>query len=331
MSNKIIYHHLHAEYGHDVLRSWQAEGNISKNQLVYPLFIAETPTAKEEITAMPNQFRWGVDRLEEALVPLVKKGLRSVLLFGVPTGKKDSQASFADAPDTPVIKGLQVLRKRFPDLLLITDICLCAYTNHGHCALLHENGLINNKASIQRLADIATAYAQAGAHVVAPSDMMDSRVGAIKMALLKHDLERTAIMSYSAKFASSFYGPFREAAQSAPSFGDRKAYQLPPSARKLALTAVDRDISEGANFVMVKPAGPYMDIIRDVKNRIHVPLACYQVSGEYAMLHHAARAGAIDLKTAVIECIIGLRRAGADIFITYYTPELLDWLKKYTE
>ena len=181
-------------------------------------------------------------------------------------------------------------------------------------------------ASVARLAEIATAYAQAGAHVVAPSDMMDGRVGAIKQSLYENKLIDVEIMSYAAKFASAFYGPFRDAAKSSPSYGDRRAYQLPPAARQLALKAVDRDVEEGADSVMIKPAGPYMDIIREVRNRVDVPVSCYQVSGEYAMLHHAATAGALDLQTAVMESLTGLRRAGADQLITYFTPQVLEWL-----
>jgi porphobilinogen synthase len=220
------------------------------------------------------------------------------------------------------------LRKTFPGLQVITDVCLCAYTDHGHCGILEEDGAVNNDATIARLAEVATAHAQAGAHVVAPSDMMDGRVGAIKQSLRTHGLAGVRVMSYAAKFASSFYGPFRDAAKSAPAFGDRRAYQLPPAARQLALAAVDRDIKEGADVVMVKPAGPYMDIIRETRERTSVPVACYQVSGEYAMLYHAARAGAFDLQTAVMESLTGFRRAGADLLLTYFALDVLDWLDK---
>ena len=317
---------LHPGYGHEVLRLWQAEGSVEKHRLVYPVFVTDRAGAREEISAMPGQFRWSADRLHELIDPLVRKGLRSILLFGVPSGGKDATGSGADRADNPVVRALASLRKNFPELLLIADVCLCEYTDHGHCGILDKDGSINNDASVQRLAEVATAYAKAGAHVVAPSDMMDGRVGAIKASLAHAGLGGTAVMSYASKFASCFYGPFRDAAQSKPAFGDRRAYQLPPAARGLALRAVERDIAEGADFVMVKPAGPYLDIVRDVKNAVRVPLAAFQVSGEYAMLWHAAAAGSFELKRAVLESLAGIRRAGADILITYFAPQVLDWL-----
>jgi len=263
------------------------------------------------------------------LKPLVEKGLRSILIFGVLTQTvKDSQASCALAESSPVIQAIKVIRKSFPDLYVAADVCLCGYTDHGHCGILTEEGHIDNSKSIKRIAEVALSYAKAGAHMVAPSDMMDGRIQAIKHLLSQNNLNRTCVMSYSAKFASSFYGPFREAAHSAPSQGDRKAYQLPPPARGLAIRAFQRDQEEGADILMVKPAGPYLDIIRDMKNQVNTPIACYHVSGEYAMLWHAAAAGAFDLKTAVFETLRGFRRAGVDIIITYYTPRLLDWLKE---
>ncbi len=316
-------HHLHPRYATEELRAREAEAEVAAEDLVYPLFITDRPGAREPIDAMPGQYRWSVDRLEEVVAPLVRKDLRAVLLFGVPTGHKDGRGSNAD---TPVVEAVRLLRKTLPDLQVITDVCLCAYTDHGHCGILKPDGTIDNEASIARLAEVATAYAEAGAHIVAPSDMMDGRVGAIKHALAVHGLGHVEVMSYAAKFASCFYGPFRDAAQSAPAFGDRRAYQLPPAARKLALDAVRRDIEEGADQVMVKPAGPYLDIIRETAEAVTVPVACYQVSGEYAMLHHAAAAGAFELRTAVMETLTGLRRAGAARLITYFAPRVLDWV-----
>jgi porphobilinogen synthase len=272
-----------------------------------------------------------VNKLEQALRPLVDKGLVSVLIFGVPrSAKKDGRGSPADAGDNPAILAVQRLREVFPGLLLVCDVCLCPYTDHGHCGILNEDGSINNAPSIKRLAEVAVAYARAGCHVVAPSDMMDNRVAAIKTGLLEAGLGgKVAVMSYSAKFASTFYGPFRDAAQSAPAFGDRRCYQLPPGSRGLAIRAVDRDVCEGADILMVKPGMPYLDIVRDVKNKYpHHPLAIYQVSGEYAMLYHGSKAGAFDLKTVVLESITSMRRAGAEIIISYYTPSILDWLKE---
>ncbi len=320
-------HRLHPGYGHSTTRIWQAEARLHIEQLVYPLFISDAADAQEEIGAMPGQYRWGVDRLEAALRPLVRKGLRAVLLFGVPSTGKDGRASCADAANSPVVQAVGVLQAAFPDLLIICDICLCAYTDHGHCCIFREDGSMDNAASIERLAEISVSYVRAGAHMVAPSDMMDGRVGAIKRALCEARLDHAPVMSYSAKFASCFYGPFRDAAHSAPAFGDRRAYQLPAGARRLALRAIERDVEEGADFVMVKPAGPYLDLIRDARDRVHVPVAAYHVSGEYAMLLHAAQAGAFDLKTAVLEALTGIRRAGANIIITYFAPQLLDWLQ----
>jgi len=318
-------HRLHPGYAHPVLRRWQSGPDVDPSQLVYPIFVVDDSDARQEINGMPGQYRWGVNRLEEALSSAVADGLRSVLLFGVPSGDKDAAASHADGPDSPVISALRRLRELFPDLYLITDICLCAYTDHGHCCLFGEHGRMDNEATIQRLAGIAVSYAGAGANMVAPSDMMDGRIRSIKQGLREAALGDTPVMSYSAKFASCFYGPFREAAHSIPTFGDRHAYQLPVAARGLALRAIDRDIAEGADFVMVKPAGPYLDIIREARNRVHVPVACYQVSGECAMIHHAAAAGSFELRAAVHESIDAFRRAGADVFITYFAPDLLRW------
>ncbi|MBP7274600.1 MAG: porphobilinogen synthase [Kiritimatiellae bacterium] len=318
---------LHPGYGHPVLREWQggAGTNTEPARLIYPLFVSGSPRARERIASMPGQWRWGADRVEEALAPLVKQGLRSVLLFGVPRGPKDPEGRGADDPRGPVPRAVARLRRSFPELLVITDVCLCAYTDHGHCGLLCADGSMDRAASIARLADVAEAYAAAGAQVVAPSDMMDGRVGAIRARLDASGFEPVAILSYAAKFASCFYGPFRDAAQSKPAFGDRRAYQLPPASRTLALRAVERDIAEGADAVMVKPGGPYQDIIRDVRDAVRVPVLAYQVSGEYAMLHHAAAAGAFDLRAAVEESLLGLRRAGADAIVSYFTPQILDW------
>jgi porphobilinogen synthase len=321
-------HRLHPRYATDALRAREAEGEVSIERLVYPLFVTDGTGVREAIGAMPGQYRWTPDRLEEALAPMVEAGLPAVLIFGVPSEGKDAKASMADAPSNPAVLAVRKLRELFPNLRVMTDVCLCAYTDHGHCGILNADGSLDNDASVTRLAESATAYAEAGAHVVAPSDMMDGRVGAIRHALDARGLTPVEVMSYAAKFASCFYGPFRDAAKSAPSFGDRRAYQLPPAARKLALDAVDRDIAEGAASVMVKPAGPYLDIIRETRDRVSVPVACYQVSGEYAMLYHAARAGSFELKPAVLEALTGFRRAGAEILITYFAPEVLEWLKK---
>ncbi|XP_005093063.1 delta-aminolevulinic acid dehydratase [Aplysia californica] len=323
---------LHSGYHHPALRAWQSQSaTISPDNLMYPLFIVDDPDAVQPITSMPGQSRFGVNKLVEALEPLVNKGLKSVLLFGVPEKlEKDERGSGADAADTPVIVAVQKLRQAFPDLLVACDVCLCPYASHGHCGYLRPDGTIDNEPSIERLGQIAVAYAKAGCQVIAPSDMMDGRIGAIKKALfLSGFSNRVSVMSYSAKFASSFYGPFRDAAKSAPTFGDRKCYQLPPGAIGLAERAADRDVAEGADFLMVKPGMPYLDVCRLIKQKYPThPLAIYHVSGEYAMLYHAAQAGAFPLKAAVMEALQSMRRSGVDILITYYTPQVLDWIRE---
>jgi len=298
--------------------------------LMYPLFITDDPHAEVEITSLPGQKRWGVDRLSGFIGPLVQKGLSSVILFGVPLFcEKDGRGSPADDPNGPVILAIKRLRELFPSLYIAVDVCLCEYTSHGHCGLLNPDGTIDNAPSVTRIAQVAVAYAQAGAHCVAPSDMMDGRVKAIKQGLIDAGLgNKCTLMSYSAKFSSSLYGPFREAAGSAPSFGNRKCYQLPPSGRGLARRAIIRDVAEGADIIMVKPAMPYLDILSEAKTSIAPdhPLACYQVSGEYAMVVAGARAGVYDLRTMAEESIDCMIRAGATLILSYFTPQFLDWL-----
>lgn len=303
---------------------------------MYPIFVTDANDKKTEISSMPGQYRWSVDRLEELLEPLVEDGLRSIILFGVveEESRKCDVGAFADTESSPVPRAIRSIREKFPDLYVACDVCLCGYTHHGHCGVLHSSGAINNTASINRLADISRAYAEAGAHMIAPSDMMDGRVGAIKAALAAPDAAgrdfggSVSVMSYAVKYQSCYYGPFREAASSGAKFGDRSRYQLAVGARGLGLRALQRDLDEGADVVMVKPGGPFLDIVRDVRNNTHVPVAVYQVSGEYAMLYHAAQAGALNLDEAVMESLVGMRRAGADLLLTYYTPHVLQWLKE---
>jgi len=324
-------HLLHPSLAHPLAREWQGECEIRPRDLMYPIFVNDRTNSVEEVKSLPGQHRYSVDRLDEMIEPLVEKGLRSVLIFGVVQSScKDNTGSFASDFNSPVHKALEHLSKKYPQLFLATDLCLCPYTNHGHCGVLKGNGMeFDNQHSINRLADIGLSYAQAGAHCIAPSDMMDGRIGAIKNELAKHGFgSRVSVMSYSAKFASAYYGPFRDAACSGAQFGDRSGYQLTVPARHLALRAVERDIAEGADMVMVKPGGPYLDIVREVRDRVNVPVALYQVSGEYAMLYHAAQAGAFSLEEAVMESLVCARRAGTDILITYYTPHVLDWLQK---
>lgn len=278
---------------------------------------------------MPNVNRYGLKKLIDHLQPLIEKGLQSILLFGVIEKlTKDEEGTNADSHVNPVIRALPLLRQQFPSLLIACDVCLCPYTSHGHCGIL-ENGFINNEKSIERISTIALSYARMGAHIVAPSDMMDNRIAAIKGKLIENGMENLcSVLSYSVKFASSFYGPFRDAAKSAPSFGDRKAYQLPLGSRGLAIRAARRDVDEGADMLMVKPGMSYLDIVREVKNEFpEYPMFIYQVSGEYSMLIHGAKAGAFDLKSILNEVFTSMRRAGADCIITYFVPSLLEWMK----
>lgn len=278
---------------------------------------------------MPSVYRYGLKKLMEHLNPLVEMGLSSILLFGViDTLPKDDKGTNADSNSNPVIRALPLLRQRYPNLLIACDVCLCPYTSHGHCGII-ENGFINNEKSIERIASIALSYARMGAHIVAPSDMMDNRIGAIKRYLIENGMENLcSVLSYSVKFASSFYGPFRDAAKSSPQFGDRRAYQLPSGSRGLAIRAARRDVDEGADMLMVKPAMSYLDIVRDVKNEFpEYPMFVYQVSGEYSMLLHGAKAGAFELKPVLKEVLTSMRRAGADCIISYFVPTLLEWMK----
>ncbi|KAK7692955.1 Aminolevulinate dehydratase [Cerrena zonata] len=320
---------LQGGYQHPLSRKWQAKRTLTKEMLMYPIFITDDPDAHVDIPSLPGQSRWGINKLEGFLAPLVKKGLKSVILFGVPlTCPKDGKGTPADDPEGPVILAIKLIRKLFPSVYIATDVCLCEYTSHGHCGILHDDGTINSVPSADRIAEVALSYAKAGAHCVAPSDMMDGRIKTIKRALIDNGLgNKVTLMSYSAKFASSLYGPFRDAAGSAPSFGDRKCYQLPPNAKGLARRAIQRDVGEGADIIMVKPAMPYLDIIADAAELApDYPLAAYQVSGEYAMIVAGARAGVYDLKTMAFESTEGILRAGCTLILTYFTPQFLDWL-----
>ncbi|CAB4395865.1 tetrapyrrole biosynthesis, porphobilinogen synthase [Rhizophagus irregularis] len=320
---------LQGGHNHPVSREWHSERTLRKSSLMYPIFITDKPDSESEISSLPGQKRLGINKIEGFLKPLVEKGLSSVLLFGVPTCEKDPLGSGADDPNGPVILAVKLIRSKFPQLFIACDVCLCEYTSHGHCGHLNEDGTINNEASVKRIAEVAINYAKAGAHCVAPSDMMDGRIGAIKNLIIQEGLtNKVNLMSYSAKFSTNFYGPFRDAANSAPAFGDRKCYQLPPNARGLARRAIRRDLTEGADIIMVKPGMPYLDILRDAKEiSSDVPIAVYQVSGEFAMIWRSAEAKVFDLRAVVFESMEGFLRAGANLIITYYTPQLLEWLE----
>jgi porphobilinogen synthase len=275
---------------------------------------------------MPGIVQWPLEQLGREAERIARLGIPAVLLFGIPS-EKDEVGSQAYNSRGIIQEAIRLLKSVNPELLVITDVCLCEYTSHGHCGLIH-NGSVQNDASLELLARMALTHAEAGADLVAPSDMMDGRVGAIRHVLDEQGFNQTPIMAYSAKFASAFYGPFREAAGSTPQFGDRRAYQMDPSNVREALREVELDIAEGADIVMVKPAMAYMDVIRQVRDRYDVPVAAYNVSGEFAMIKAAAQNGWIDERRVAMELLTGIRRAGADMIITYFAPDVAGWLRE---
>ena len=306
--------------GSEVLRKMVRETRMDKSSLIYPMFIVEGTNIKEEIPSMMGQYRYSVDRMEEKLEQLSKAGIGGVMLFGIPD-HKDELGSGAYAQDGIVQQGFRKAKELFPDLYMIGDVCMCEYTSHGHCGVLcgHE---VENDATLELLAKTALSHVEAGADMVAPSDMMDGRVGAIRHILDANGYINTPIMAYSAKFASAFYGPFRDAAESAPAFGDRKTYQMDYHNRREALKEVEQDVIEGADIVMVKPAMAYGDLIREVKDITDLPVAAYSVSGEYAMVKAGASLGYIEEERIISEMAVGVYRAGADIYLTYFAPEI---------
>ena len=311
----------------EALRNLIRETELSLSQLIMPYFLREGHNVKEPIEAMPGQFRWSLDTLLRELEELQDLGMSSVLLFGLPSHKDDSGSS-AFYSEGIVQESVRVIKKNFPELLVITDICLCAYTNHGHCGLVDEAGEINNDSSVKILQKIAISHAESGADMVAPSDMMDGRIRAIRNTLDEKGWEAIPILSYAAKYSSAFYGPFREAADSAPAFGDRKSYQMDPANREEAIREIEMDIEEGADIVMVKPALAYLDVIREARERFRFPLAAYNVSGEYAMIKAAAQAGWLDERKAVLEILTSIRRAGAQVILTYHAKDIAIWARE---
>lgn len=307
------------------VRSMVRETRMDAKSLVYPIFIKEGVGIKEEIFSMENQFRYSVDMLPRALEEIAKSGVQNVMLFGIPD-KKDPSGCGAWIEDGIVQKALQVAKRECPELYYITDVCLCEYTSHGHCGMLKGHD-VDNDSTLPLLAKTALSYVQAGADMVAPSDMMDGRIAAIRRELDKNGYENSPIMSYAVKYSSSFYGPFREAAGSAPSFGDRKTYQMDYHNRKEAMKEALLDINEGADIIMVKPALSYLDIIRDVANEVNVPVAAYSVSGEYAMIKAAAKMGFVDEENIICETATSIYRSGANILLTYYAKELAQFMK----
>lgn len=308
----------------EAMRRLVRETRLSLDQLIMPYFVKNGRSIKEEIESMPGQYRFSPDMLMAELEGLKHSGVQSILLFGLPDAK-DEKATGAWSADGIVQKTVREIKTRFKDLLVITDVCLCAYMSHGHCGILNAQGSVENDASLKILAETALSHARAGADMVAPSDMMDGRVRAIREALDKNGFTNTPILSYAAKYASSFYGPFRDAAHSAPSSGDRKSYQMDPANREEALREIAMDIQEGADMVMVKPALAYLDIIREASSAFHFPMAAYAVSGEYSMVKAAVEKGYADEKKLVLEMMTSLARAGAQVIITYHAKQIAQW------
>ncbi|MBI3608230.1 MAG: porphobilinogen synthase [Nitrospirae bacterium] len=309
----------------EVFRRMVRETVVSVNDLIYPLFAVHGAGVSQEISSMPGVVQQSVDLLIKDAHEAAALGIPAVILFGIPA-HKDATGSEASDDDGIIPRAVRALKEQVPELAVITDVCLCEYTDHGHCGVV-EDGAVQNDPTVERLVAEALAHARAGADIVAPSDMMDGRVGAIRRALDADGFVDTVIMAYAAKYASGFYGPFREVVQSIPQFGDRRGYQMDPANAEEALREVALDLEEGADIVMVKPAMPYLDIIRRVKDTFHRPLAAYQVSGEYAMLKAASRAGWLDEDRVAIESLTAIKRAGADLIITYYAKEAARWLR----
>jgi len=303
-----------------LMRKLVRETALRTDDLIYPLFVVHGRGVREAIGSMPGQFRLSIDELLRECKDAASMGIPAVLLFGLPRDK-DPRGSEAYAEDGIIQQAVRAVKETIPDLLVVTDVCLCEYTSHGHCGVV-EDGRIKNDPTLDLLARTALSHVEAGADMVAPSDMMDGRVGAIREALDEAGYPETAIMAYSAKYASAFYGPFREAADSTPQFGDRRSYQMDSANAAEAMREVALDLDEGADIVMVKPALPYLDIIARVKGEFGVPVAAYSVSGEYAMIRAAGQLGWLDEERAMVEALTGIRRAGADIIITYFAKEM---------
>lgn len=305
------------------IRDLVSEISLDVTDLIYPIFVIDGET--EDIPSMPNIKRYSLNDLPDALKEIVSVGVKSVLFFGIPK-EKDETGSGAYDDNGIVQRAVRLTKEIYPDLIVITDICLCEYTSHGHCGIL-ENSVVSNDQTLPLLAKAAISCARAGADIIAPSDMMDGRVGVIRNSLDKEGFQNIPIMSYSVKYSSAFYGPFRDAANSAPSFGDRKSYQMDYRNKKEALVETQLDIDEGADIIMVKPALPYLDIAKTISDTFSVPLAIYHVSGEYSMIKAASQNGWIDEKSVVLESLTAMKRAGAKMIITYYAVEAAHWLK----
>jgi len=301
------------------IRAMVREARLTPEQLIYPLFVCPGEGIKHEISSMPGHFQWSIDKLIEEVRAISSLGIGGIILFGIPAAK-DDDASQAYDPNGIVQQAVRSLKNEVKNIVVITDVCLCEYTSNGHCGMIRNDEILNDE-TVELLAKAALSHAAAGADIVAPSDMMDGRVAAIRQTLEQNGYKNVPILSYAVKYASGYYGPFREAADSAPAFGDRRSHQMDPANAREALREVELDIEEGADIIMVKPAGPYLDIIRMVRDRYTQPLAAYQVSGEYSALVAAGQLGWLDLPRVMMESLIGIRRAGADIIITYFAKE----------
>ena len=310
-----------------IMRDLVRETRLDMKTLVYPLFIVEGQGIKNEIKSMPGVYHFSIDMLEDEIEDILRHGIQNIMVFGV-THDKDACASSGFAEDGIVQRAVRKIKSFEKSLNVITDVCMCEYTDHGHCGILDESGYVDNDKSLAVLARIALSHAQAGADMVAPSDMMDGRVGAIRRILDEHGFVNVGIMAYSAKFASNFYGPFRDAADSAPAFGDRKTYQMDPSNFREAMLECAYDIEEGADMVMVKPALAYLDVIKGARERFDVPIVAYNVSGEYSMIKFAISQGLLN-EEAMYEAVMSIKRAGADIIITYFAKDLSMYIGRY--
>ena len=309
-----------------VIRSLVRENSLSTEDFIYPVFIVEGNNIKREIRSLKGNYHWSVDKLEELVKELNEAKVKTAILFGIPE-HKDCVGSEAYNDDGIVQKAIRKLKELDSNLYIITDVCMCEYTNHGHCGILSNNNVDNDKTLVY-LGEIALSHVKAGADMVAPSDMMDGRIGYIREVLDKNGFENIPIMSYAAKYSSAFYGPFREAAGSAPSFGNRKGYQMDPANSREAIAEIEADLNEGADIIMVKPAMSYLDIVKEAREKINAPICVYNVSGEYAMVKNAGEVGLINEKLVALEMLLSMKRAGAKMIITYYALEAAKWLKE---
>lgn len=319
MINSNTFQRLRRTRMNPIIRSMVRETELSKNDFIYPLFAVPGNKFKKAISSMPGVFQMSIDEIVRECTEVKKLGIPAVILFGIPE-KKDEVGSGAYDPKGIIQQTVRAIKREVPDLYVITDVCLCEYTSHGHCGIVKGDEIVND-ASIQLLAQEALTHAQAGADMVAPSDMFDGRVKAIREMLDNNNFHNLPIMSYAAKYASGFYGPFREAAESTPQFGDRRSHQMDPANSDEAIREVKADIEEGADIVMVKPALPYLDIIRRVKDEFRMPTAAYNVSGEYSMIKAAGKMGWIDEERVMLEVLTGIKRAGADMILTYFAKD----------